>query len=83
MDIINVTVLIINCRYFIVKSMFVIKCDNWSKHFVACLLELYVFKWFGVIHTCCLLMTIHFTVPHFFHIFNLVPCLHQPVLRTW
>lgn len=45
MDIINVTVLVINCRYFIVKSMFVIKRDNWPKHFVACFLELYVFKW--------------------------------------
>jgi len=45
MDIINVTILIINCRYFIVESMFVVKRDNWSKHFVACLLELYVFKW--------------------------------------
>jgi hypothetical protein len=43
MDIINVTVLIINCRYIIGYSMFVIKRDNWSKHYVACLLELYVF----------------------------------------
>jgi len=59
MDIINVTVLIINCRYFVVKNMFVIKCDNWSKHFVACLLELYVFKWIVWSHSYMLSFNDH------------------------
>jgi hypothetical protein len=36
MDIINDTVLLIICRYLIVKSMFIINCDNCSKHCVPC-----------------------------------------------
>jgi len=42
--------------------MFVIKRDNCSKHFVACLLELYVFKWIVWSHTYILSFNDH---PHY------------------